>query len=145
MQLLCFMSGSRLISCCGIFLHGNGLFVLNRYRIYLTLGVITSKQSGAYALLSGRRWAGTHFSRPHFIGAWIWSVCPGSRSSRSRFTFTGILKTQKAVPPALTLIGGARFIAWRLRRHFLGECRRGPWHLGGYQACLCYSSAPGPT
>ena len=34
---------------------------------------ITSKLSGAYALLSGRRWAWTHFSRPRSIGAPIWS------------------------------------------------------------------------
>ena len=28
-------------------------------------------------------------------------------------------------PQALTHLGGGRFIAWRLRRPFLGECRRG--------------------
>ena len=39
----------------------------------------------------------------------------------------------------------ARFIAWRLRRTFLGECRRGPRHLWECRACLRYVPRPGPT
>ena len=61
------------IYCYGTYLHGLGSLLLNLYRLYLTLGEITSKQNGAYAVLSGRRWAGTHFGRPRFIGARIWS------------------------------------------------------------------------
>ena len=60
--------------CYGNFLHGNRLFLLNIYRLYLILGEIISKQSGAYALLSGRRWAGTHFARARFIGS---RICSG--------------------------------------------------------------------
>ena len=40
------------------------------------------------------------------------------------------LEPQGAVPQALTLLGGIRFIAWRLRRHCLEECRRGSRHFG---------------
>ena len=32
-------------------------------------------------------------------------------------------------PQVLTLFGGVRFTAWRLRRPSLGECRRGPRHF----------------
>ena len=46
---------------------------------------------------------------------------------------------------ALTLFGGARFIAWRLRRPSLGECRRGPRHFWSGRACLGHGLAPGPT
>ena len=72
-------------------------------------------------------------------------MCPGSSSSRSRFALTGILEPQGAVPQALTLLGGARFIAWRLRPPFLGECRRGPRHFWECRAYLGYCPAPGPT
>ena len=46
---------------------------------------------------------------------------------------------------ALTLFGGVRFIAWRLRHPFLGECQWGPRHFGDCQACLGYGPAAGPT
>ena len=32
-------------------------------------------------------------------------------------------------PRVFTLFEGVRFIAWRLRRHTLGECWQGPWHF----------------
>ena len=48
-------------------------------------------------------------------------VCPISSGSRSRFALTGILEPQGVVPQALNLLGGVRFIAWRLRRPFLGN------------------------
>ena len=48
-------------------------------------------------------------------------------------------------PQALTLLGGVRFIAWRLRRPFLGEWRRGPRHLWECRGCLGYGPAPWPT
>ena len=57
-------------------------------------------------------------------------VCPGSCGSRLRFALTGILKPQGDVPQPLTLFGGARFIAWRWRCPFLGECR-GAWGILG--------------
>ena len=57
-------------------------------------------------------------------------VCPGSRGNRSRFTLTGIHQHQGAVPQALTQIRRARFIVWRLRRPFLGECQRVSRHFG---------------
>ena len=72
-------------------------------------------------------------------------VCPGSSGSRSRFALTGILEPQGAVPRTLTLLEVTRFIAWRLRRTFLGECRRGPRHFDECRACLGYGPAPGPT
>ena len=42
-------------------------------------------------------------------------------------------------------LGGTRFIAWRLRRPFVWECRRGSRHFWECQACLGYSPAPEPT
>ena len=33
------------------------------------------------------------------------------------------------LPQALTLLGGVRFITWRLRRLFLEECQRSPRHF----------------
>ena len=82
---------SKLLFCYGIYLHGNGLFLLNIYQLYLTLSEIISKLIGAYALLSGRCWAWTHFGQP------LLSVCPDSGGSRSWFTLTGILMPQGAV------------------------------------------------
>ena len=54
------------IYCYGTYQHGSVLFLRNIYRLYLIFGEITSKQSGAYALLSGRRWDGTHFGSTAF-------------------------------------------------------------------------------
>ena len=53
-------------------------------------------------------------------------VCPGFGGSRSRFALTGILEPQVTVSHALTLLGGARFIAWRLRRPFFRGMPTGP-------------------
>ena len=44
-------------------------------------------------------------------------------------------------PPRL----GDRFIAWRLRCPFLGECRRAPKHFCCHRACLGYGPASGST
>ena len=49
-------------------------------------------------------------------------MCPGSSGSRSRCALTDILE-------ALTLLGRVWFMAWCLRRPFLGECQRGPRHF----------------
>ena len=48
-------------------------------------------------------------------------------------------------PQALTLLGGARFIVWRLRRPSFGECRRGLRHFWECWACLGYVLVLGPT
>ena len=127
--------------CYGTYLHGNGLFLLNIYRLYSKLAEITSKLSGAYALLSGWRWGGTHFGRPRFIGARIWSDVswfqwqpwPATSSFWGPF------------PQALTLLRGARFITWCLRRPFLGECRRGPRFLGNAGRVCATALRPDPS
>ena len=74
-------------------------------------------------------------------------VCPDLAGSRSRCTLTGILKPQGAVPSpqALILLGGVKFIAWRLRHSSLGEYQQGPRDFWSRQACLGYSPVPGPT
>ena len=48
-------------------------------------------------------------------------VCSGSADNRSRFALASILKPRGGglSPQTLTLLGGAMFIAWRLRRLFL--------------------------
>ena len=51
---------------------------------------------------------------------------------------------QGAVPWVLTLSGGARFIAWRLRHPFLREWRRDQRHFWECQACLGYCPALRP-
>ena len=48
-------------------------------------------------------------------------------------------------PPALTLLGGTRYIAWNLSHPFLRGCRRGSGHFGSRQACLGNSPAFRPT
>ena len=47
--------------------------------------------------------------------------------------------------PALTLLGGARFIAWHLRCLFFWEYWQSPMHFLKCQACLSYGPPPGPT
>ena len=71
--------------------------------------------------------------------------CHGSSGNRSRFVLTGILEPQGAIPQALTLLGEARLITWRLRCLFLGECRRGLRHFGECGACLGYGPVLEPT
>ena len=48
-------------------------------------------------------------------------------------------------PQALKLLGGVRFIAWRLRRSFSGEFRRDLRHIWKCTAGLGYGSEPRPT
>ena len=93
----------------------------------MRVGKITSKQSGAYALLSGGRCAGTHSGRAAFyrcvvlVGFVLVPVAvsrgsPGPASSSLRGPF----------PQALILLGGVGFIAWRLRQHFILGMPTGP-------------------
>ena len=49
-----------------------------------------------------------------------------------------LLEPQQAVIQTLTLSGGARFVTWRLRRTFLGECQRGSRYFGEIRACRGY-------
>ena len=72
-------------------------------------------------------------------------VCPGLADGWSRCALNGILEPLGAVPQALTLLGGGRFISWRLRRLSLDECQRGPRHIWSRRACLSYGYAPRPT
>ena len=62
-----------------------------------------------------------------------------------RFALTCILESRGVFSPALTLLGGAGFIAWRLRCLFLVECQRAPRHFWSSRARLSYGSAPRPT
>ena len=65
---------------------------------------------------------GTHFGRRGISGTDL----VGCVSSLD------IPRASGAVPQVLTLLGGARFIAWRRRRSFLREHRRGPfWGMPG--------------
>ena len=53
-----------------------------------------------------------------------------------------LLEPQGAVPQALTLSGGARFIAWR---SFLRKCQQGLKHFWECQVCLSYGPVLRPT
>ena len=101
----------------------------------------SSQQSGAYAQLLGRHWAGTQFGLSRWSVHRSGWVCPGSSGSQSRCTLTGILETQRA----LTLLGGGRCITWCLRRPFLEECQQGLRHFWSCQVCLGYCPAPRST
>ena len=87
-------------------------------------------------------WAGTHFGRvarytdqsgyvlvPMAIGrgslTWILGRRQSCRARQNRHP------RASGRPPsqALTLVEVVRFIVWRMRRPFLGECRRGPRHF----------------
>ena len=86
---------------------------------------------------------GTHFRRPCLSVHRSGRVCLGSSGSRSRPSdidsgkpafISGTPRPASssfrgASPQALTFLEGARFIAWRLKHLFLGECRRGPRHF----------------
>ena len=52
-----------------------------------------------------------------------------------------LLEPQGTVSQALTLLGGAWFIAWRLSPLFLRECRQGPRHFWECRAYLCCGPA----
>ena len=114
-----------------------------------------SQQSRPYALLSGHCWAETHFDRACWSVYRSGRVCPGSGGSQLRpFDMDSCKPAFMSCTPrpassslrrpslqALTLLGGARFIAWR---PFLGKCQWSPRHFWSHQACLGYSSALDP-
>ena len=84
-------------------------------------------------------WAGTHSSRPCYLIRRSARACLGSGGSRSQPSDRDsgkpafmsdalrpeLIEPQGVVLQVLTLSGGVRVIAWRLRRLFLGECRQG--------------------
>ena len=107
----------------GAYLHGNGLFRLNIYPLYLTLGEIISKQTG-------RRWAGTHFGWPRFIGGRIWSAVSWFQWQSVEVRFDRHPWASGGHPPPGS-------------NPSLGEYRRGPRHSGACRACL--GPSPGPT
>ena len=52
---------------------------------------------------------------------------------------------RRPLPQALDFSRGARFLAWRPRHPFLGECQRSPKYFCECRACLDYGSACRPT
>ena len=102
----------------------------------------------------------THFGRLCFVDTRMWSgVCPGSSCNRSRLSDSDFGKPafmsgdprpafsslRELCSLALTLLGRARFIAWCLRRPFLGKCRRGSKYFFARQVCLSWDPAQNPT
>ena len=71
----------------------------------------------------------------------------GSGTDLAGYVSSGIFSLSLRGPShqALTLFGGVRLIAWRLRHPSLWECRRGPRHFWECQACLGSGLALGPT
>ena len=65
-----------------------------------------------------------------------------ARHSRHAAETDILLEPQVVVHRDLTLFRCARFITWRLRQLFLGECQRGPRHLWECWACLGYGLVP---
>ena len=63
-------------------------------------------------------------------------------ATQSRLAFP---EPQGTVPQTLTLLGGAGFIAWRLKHPFLGKCWRGLVHFWKCRARLGYRPALGIT
>ena len=59
---------------------------------------------------------------------------PSIRFTRPRLIYTPWASGDRP-PRALTLLVGAMFIVWCLKRPFLRECRRGPRHFGESRAC----------
>ena len=79
---------------------------------------------------------------PVLDGTRIWSGVSWLRKQFVEVRFDWHHRTSGCRPQALTLLGGAKFIAWRLRRLFLRECQRNPMHFWRYQACLGYDLRP---
>ena len=108
---------------------------------------------------SGRHWAGTHFSRPYGSVHGLGGACPTSGGSHSRLSdmdsrkpafesrnlIPALFRSQEPSHQAITLSGGggARFITWRLRSLFLGECRLGSRHFWNRRVGVDYDPALG--
>ena len=60
-------------------------------------------------------------------------------------TWPALSSLRRPSTQAQTLFGGARFITWRLRRPFCGECRQGPRHFWSRRTSLSYGPTPGTT
>ena len=70
-----------------------------------------------------------------------WHDCEGNLAAKYCGRDWRILSS----PQTLTHLGGAKYIAWRLRRPFLGKCRRSPRYSCAHQAFLGYSPVSRPT
>ena len=101
------------------------------------------------------RWVRTRFDWPCHSVHWSGQVCPGFSGSWLRPLDMGskklalmshvlrlvVLEPQRAIPQALTILREARFIAWRLRCLFLGECQ---WELRHFWSCWATPQCPDP-
>ena len=117
---------------------------------YQDLSLPPSKQDntlGIFIVGYGEVWYGlrlmqqksvdeTHFGRP-------W--CQRHGSGRMCLVSGHTSSLRGPFPQALTLLGGVRFIPWRLKRLFLGNYLQGPRRFEECQARLGYDPAPGPT
>ena len=79
---------------------------------------------------------GSHFGRPWCQLHGSGRVCLGTGDP------SGL---RGPYPKALTLFGGVKLIAWRLRRPSLGECRRGLRYFSKCRARVGCGPAPGPN
>ena len=91
-----------------------------------------------------------HFCRPcssvhGTVGQGRLTWIPGTQRSCRACQNRHPRATGRGRPKALTLSGAARFIAWHLRRPFLGKCRQGLRKFWTHQACLGYDPVLGPT
>ena len=105
--------------------------------------IFIKRRKTCICTVSERRWARMHFGRPCWSvhgSSWMSLGSGGNRLRPSDMdsgkpTFMSCAPRPASSnlrglsPHALTLLEGAKFIAWRLRRLLLGECRRSPRHF----------------
>ena len=114
-------------------------FRLVLLKIYLYMNSLTG-----FSMHIPGGWDGTHFGWPCIsVRGSFWVYLRSDIDSRKLAFIScslrpALLDPQGAIPQALTLPEGVRFIAWGLRRLFLGECRRSPGYFGECRACLGY-------
>ena len=106
----------------GTYLHGNGLFLMNIYRLYLTHAEIISKPNGSYAQLSGRCWAGTYFGRARFIGLQNWSGMSWFQWQSVEVRLDRHPRASEGRPQGFNFLGGTttpRFRGGRYTTHWI--------------------------
>ena len=82
-----------------------------------------------------------------------WEAWLAPASCRGFFSWMSAIRVEWLIssslrgpfPQVLTLLGGVRFIAWRLRRPSSGKCRLGPRYFWSRWARVGSCPAPGPT
>ena len=79
---------------------------------------------------------GSHFSRP---------CCSLNGSGRECLISGNTSGLKGPSHQALTLFGRVKFITWRLRRIYLGECRQSPRYFWDCWTRLGYGPVIGPT